>query len=176
VRWSNILSRHSLTLSEHLIASDCGDLSSVPINSVCQISAWSEPIEHSSTHWQHWWLKTIWLELPLLQLLGSKSEKEMWDVITRRTMLWHKNNQSSYHCPRNWTGWEQTSIPSVEHPVWASIEPSSCTGDHGPNFIVQLPWYWKLDEIYTQFKCAPWKEKKYKHLCRSSYQSQVGDL
>ena len=65
--WSNVLLRHSLTLSEHLIVSDCGDLSSIPISSVCQFSTWStEPIEYSSTHWQLGWQKPIWLDLPLL--------------------------------------------------------------------------------------------------------------
>jgi len=68
--WSNVLSRHLLILSEHLIVSDCGDLSSIPISSVCQFSIWStEPIKYSSTHWQLGWQKPIWLDLPLLQLL-----------------------------------------------------------------------------------------------------------
>ena len=129
VRLSNILSIQSLTLSEHLIASDCGNLSSFPMSSVCQLSSWStEPIEHSSTHWQLEWPRTIRLYLPLLRLLKSESEKEVWDVITRRTMLWHRNDWSSYHCPGNWTGWEQTPrVERTENPVSASLESSSCT-------------------------------------------------
>jgi len=126
VRWSNIISKHSLTLSEHLIVSDCGNLSSFPISSTCRFSPWSaEPIEHSSTHWQLGWLKAIWLDFSLLQLLESESEKDMWHVITRRIMLWHRNDRSSYNCPGNWTVWEQTSIPSVErteNPVSGSLE------------------------------------------------------
>jgi len=78
VRLSNILSRQSLTLSEHLTASGWGNLSSFPISSVFQFSLWSsEPIEHSSTHWQLGWLKTVWLDLPLLQVLERVCEKEV---------------------------------------------------------------------------------------------------
>ena len=53
----NFVSRQSLTLSEHLTVSECGDLLRFPINSKYQFSSWStEPIDdqtkwHSLTTW-----------------------------------------------------------------------------------------------------------------------------
>jgi len=84
----------------NLTTSEYGILSSFSMNSECQFSHWStEPIEQSSTHWQLGWLvpKTVQLDLPLLQLLKSMSEKGVWDLITE---LWHRND---YHCPKNGT-------------------------------------------------------------------------
>ena len=106
---SSFLSRQRLTLSNALTVSDCGNLLSFPMNSGCQFDLRRSAINQSSTHWQLGWLKTVRLDFPLLQilqLLESKSEMGVWDVITQRTKLWHRNDRSSYHCSKNSTGWE----------------------------------------------------------------------
>ena len=152
VQLSNILSIQSLTLSEHLTASDCGNLSSFPMSSVCQLTSWStEPIEHSSTHWQLEWPRTIRLYLPLLQLLESESEKEVWDVITRRTMLWHRwLNQLSLSRELNRVGTDTPRVERTENPVSASLESSSCIGDYSPDYIIQLSW--RLNRRQIKYK------------------------
>ena len=86
---ANFFSRQTLTLSENLTISECGNWWSFPMNSECQFSPWStEPIGQSSTHWQLGWLRTILLDLPLLQLLKRESEKGVWDVIMQRIQEW----------------------------------------------------------------------------------------
>jgi len=96
---SNFFSRRTLTLSEHLTSSECGYPSIFPMSSEFQFSPWStEPIKQSNTHWQLGWLTTIRLGLPLLQLLERVGENGVWDVITLRTKLWH----------RQW--WKQLSL------------------------------------------------------------------
>ena len=144
---SNFFSRRRSTLSEHLIISDCGNSSIFPMSSEYQFSPWStEPIKQS-THWQLGWLapKRVQLYLPWLQLLEGGSDKGVWDVITRRTKLWHRNDRSSYHCSKNCTGWELgPDIEKREHWHRKSTELSSCSIDHSPDCVVWLSWQLNL--------------------------------
>jgi len=143
----SFLSRRRLTLSEHMTMNECGVSSIFPISSECQFSPWStEPVEQNSTHRQLGWLvpKRVQLYLPLLRLLEGGSENGVWDVITRRTKLWHGNDRSSHHCPKNWTRWELdpeslwSGNTSIENPL------NRVVVDHSLDYIARLPWQLNL--------------------------------
>jgi len=53
----------------------------------------------------------------------------------------YRNDRSSHHCFKNWTRWElDPDSKKAEHWHRKSIELSSCSSDHSPNYIVQLSW------------------------------------
>jgi len=161
---SNLFSRRTLALSEHLTISECGNAPIFPMSSECQFSSWStEPIEQNSTHWQLGWLvpKRVQLDLPLLQLLERVNEKGVWDVIT---MLSHWEQSCD-------TGMIEAAIiiPRIE-PGGNSLQTtkSGSTGteiplnwvvvnDLNPDYTVRLSWQINLRrQAWWDLPCRQW--------------------
>jgi len=141
----NLISRKSLTLSEHLTMSECGDLLRFPINSEYQFSPWSiEPIDDRTK----WHSLTTWMAENILSgfAITSTIEERGW----MRMKGYHTKNKGCgryFRCQiAAWIG--MSSYLKLSH---GYILPRqvicSCTDCRRYTFLVEKNEYGLVDAI-----------------------------